>query len=284
MDKVQLQRDALADEIGRDLAEGHLDFPTFLDVPMKIQHLLESEATGLDELVALIRIEPVLAARILGLANSVLYAAGGPIKDLHAAIARIGAAAVRTLALVVSTAQLAHGERLGAARPYAVKLWEHCIDVAAWSYAFASKYSEIDPEEAMLVGLLHDIGQFYLLAKAVDYPELLDREAELSDLILLWHQPVSRAVLQALNVPAEIRNAIDEREIYGGAFPLKGLADVLFIATLAAEAPNPLSLVRDRARGDLLGAATVGIDTDVLRQITSEAASERRRMQAVLRA
>ena len=285
MDKVQLQRDALAAEIERDLADGHLDFPTFLDVPLKIQRVLEQENAGLDELVPLIQIEPVLAARVVGLANSVLFGVGRePAKDLRAAVMRIGTAAVRSLALVVSTSQLTRGERLGAAQSYAVKLWDHSIDVAAWCYALATKVGNVKPEEAMLAGLLHDIGQFYLLAKAADYPELLDRETELSDLILVWHKPVGRAVLQSLGVPLDFQDAIDDREIYGGAFPLNGLADVLFIANLAAEEPNPLTLVRDQSRGGLLEAATVGIDQDAFEQITSEAAAERSRVLAALRA
>ncbi len=284
MDNVQLQRDALAAEIERDLANGHLDFPTFLEVPMRIQRVLERESLSLDELVPLIEIEPVLSARVVGLANSALYAVGRqPARDLYSAILRIGMSAVRSLALVVSTAQLARAEQLGAARELASGLWEHSVDVASWSYALATKMGSVNPEQAMLAGMLHDMGQFFLLAKAAEFPDLLDRTTELSDLILMWHKPVGRAVLLALGVPVDIQDAIDDREIFGGSFPLAGLADVLFIANLAADSPNPFSLDRNPSRTGLLKAATVGIDEEEFKHITTDAAVERDRVRAVLR-
>lgn len=284
MDKAQQQREALAAEIEKELAGGPLSFPTFLEVSVKINRLLERDDFSLDALVPLIQLEPVLAARLLGLANSALYAnAGGPIHDLKQAVLRVGAAAVRSLALVVSTSQLAHSERLGAARSYAARLWDHSIDVASWAYALARQQGQAKPDEAMLAGMLHDIGQFYLLDKASDYPALLDREQDLSDLILSWHKPVSRAVLEALGVPEEIRDAIDDPEIYGGAVPLGGLADVLFVANLAAETPNPLSLQLERQRGELLEAATFGMSAEQLAELTSAAAEERRRALIALR-
>lgn len=284
MDTADAQRQALSDEIERELTAGHLSFPTFLDVSLKIQRTLEREDSGLDELVPLIQLEPVLSARLLGLANSVLYAGHGQaVRDLRQAVMRVGQAAVRSLALVVATSQLARGERLGAARPYAVKLWDHSVDVAAWAYAIARHTRHAIPDEAMLAGMLHDIGQFYLLAKAADYPLILERESELADLILCWHKPVTRSVLEALGVPEQTVDAIDDREIYGGAWPLGGLADVLFMANLAADTPNPLTLVTEQSRAALLEAAKVGISPEEFDTLTREAGDERHRALTALR-
>lgn len=284
MDKAQQQREALAADIEKELAAGLLSFPTFLEVSVRINRLLEDDDFSLDALVPLVQLEPLLAARLLGLANSALYAsAGSPVHDLKQAVLRVGLAATRSLALVVSTSQLAHSERLGAARGYAARLWDHSIDVASWAYALAKQQGQARPDEALLAGMLHDIGQFYLLAKAADYPMLLDREQELSDLILVWNKPVTRAVLESLGVPEEIRDAIDDPEIYGGAIPLGGLADVLFVANLAAETPNPLTLQLERQRDELLEAATFGMAPEQLAELTSAAAEERRRALAALR-
>ncbi|MCL2658791.1 MAG: HDOD domain-containing protein [Betaproteobacteria bacterium] len=282
---IQLEHDALVAEIERDLAAGHLSFPSFLDVPIKIQRMLERETVGIDDLVPLVKIEPVLAARLIGLANSALYGTGRePAKDVRAAMLRIGTAAVRSLAMVVATAQLARAERLGAARPYAARLWDHCVDVAAWCYALAKHSDGIKPDEAMLIGLLSNIGQFYLLSKAADYPALLDREAELSEFILGWHKQITRAVLRSFGVPISIQDAIDDHEIYDAAFSLGNMADILFVAELATETPNPLSGDGARLHVGLLEAATLGIDEPEFRRIMAEAAAERRSVLAALRA
>lgn len=284
MDNAQEQREALSAEIERELSAGHLSFPTFLEVSVKINRLLGRDDASLDDLVPLIQLEPVLVARLLGLANSALYvSSGAPIQDLKQAVMRVGAAAVRSLALVVSTAQLAHAERLGLARGYAAQLWDHSIDVASWAFALAKQMGQAKPDEAMLAGMLHDIGQFYLLAKAADYPALLDRQQELSDVILSWHKPVSRAVLESLGVPEEIQDAIDDPEIYGGSIPLSALSDVLFVANLAAETPNPLSLQQENQRNGLLEAATFGMPAEQLAALTLAAAEERRKALTALR-
>ncbi len=283
MDNAQSQREALGAEIERELANGNLSFPTFLEVSQKIQKTLEREDAGLDALVPLIQLEPVLAARVVGLANSVLYASSGnPVKDVKSAVMRIGHAALRCLALAVATAQLAHGERLGSARRYATLLWDHSLDVAGWAYAISATFRTVRPDDAMLAGMLHDIGQFYLLGKAADYPALLDSESELSDMLLCWHKPIGEAVLKALGMAPELADAVNDRELYGSMWPPANLPDVLMVANLLADTPNPLTLMSEDARTSLRKVVAHGIPEDVLEQLHLDAADERRKALAAL--
>lgn len=285
MNNTQAQYDALANDIEQELAAGNLGFPTFFEVSLKIQRTLEREDAGLDSLVPLITLEPVLATRIIGLANSVLFGGGGNVvRDIKSAVMRIGIAAVRSLALAVSTAQLAQSDRLGPARKVAIALWDHSVDVAAWAYAIARHVRTVNPEEAMFAGITHDIGQFYLLGKAADYPDLLDAEAELSDLILGWHKQVGRSVLQALGAPDELLEVVDDREIYGGSWPPGTLSEVLFVANLLAESRNPLTLLTEPVRENLLKAATHGVDNAAFDALKTDAAEERVRALSALRA
>lgn len=284
MDTAQSQRQMLGQEIERELADGSLSFPTFLEVSQKIQQTLEREDAGLDALVPLIMLEPVLAARVVGLANSALFASSsGPVKDVKSAVMRIGLAAVRSLALAVATAQLAHGERMGSARRLATLLWDHTLDVASWSYAIGATFRTVRPDEAMLAGLLHDIGQFYLIGKACDYPSLLDSESELSDLLLCWHKPVGEAVLRALGMAPELADAVNDRELYGSMWPPATLPDVLMVASLLADTPNPLTHLSEDARVSLRKVVAHGIPDDVLEQLHVDAADERRKALAALR-
>lgn len=285
MDNAQSQRKALGAEIERELADGNLTFPTFLEVSHKIKKVLEREDAGLDALVPLIQLEPMLSARVVGLANSVLYAgAGSPVRDVKSAVMRIGQAAVRSLALVVATSQLAQGERLGAARRYATLLWDHSMDVAGWAYAIGATFATVNPDEALLAGMLYDIGQFYLLGKAADYPQLLDSEGEMSDLLLCWHKPVGEAVLRALGMPPGLSEAVNDRELYGSMWPPATLADVLMVASLLADTPNPLTLMTEGARDSIRKVVAHGIPEDVLEQLHLDATEERRKALAALAA
>ncbi|MCX9157887.1 HDOD domain-containing protein [Niveibacterium sp. 24ML] len=284
MDTAQSQRQMLGQEIERELADGSLSFPTFLEVSQKIQQTLEREDAGLDALVPLIMLEPVLAARVVGLANSALFASSnGPVKDVKSAVMRIGLAAVRSLALAVATAQLAQGEQMGGARRLATLLWDHTLDVASWSYAIGATFRTVRPDEAMLAGLLHDIGQFYLIGKAADYPSLLDSESELSDLLLCWHRPVGEAVLRALGMSPELADAVNDRELYGSMWPPATLPDVLMVASLLADTPNPLTHMSEDARVSLRNVVAHGIPEDVLEQLHLDAAEERRKALNALR-
>ena len=55
------------------------------------------------------------------------------------------------------------------------KLWEHSLHSAAAAYVLAKRMTRINPDEAKLAGVVHDLGAFYMLYRALQYPELRKR-------------------------------------------------------------------------------------------------------------
>jgi HD-like signal output (HDOD) protein len=51
-------------------------------------------------------------------------------------------------------------------------LWKHSSQVAALCFVLAREIKGIDPEEALLIGLVHDVGAIPILNYAKKYPEL----------------------------------------------------------------------------------------------------------------
>jgi hypothetical protein len=100
----------------------------------------------------------------------------------------------------------------------------------------------------MFAGLVHEIGQFYLLARASAFPALLQREAELGGLMYSFSHSVGRAVLESLKVPEQIVTAVDDSSIDGAVVPPRTLADVLFLAESMAAFPNPSATHRRRRK------------------------------------
>jgi HD-like signal output (HDOD) protein len=122
------------------------------------------------------------------------------------------------------------------------------------------------PDEALFAGLVHDIGRFYLLARATRYPELTAYRDELDSVILEWHPAIGQAILQQLSLPENLTTAVAEHEVSAPRVPARNLTDLVVLANLAARvregraplepgaglaADSPVIKVLDDARAEL---------------------------------
>jgi HD-like signal output (HDOD) protein len=68
----------------------------------------------------------------------------------------------------------------------------------------ARRLGNVSPDEAMLAGLVHDIGVFYLLYRATKYPQYSAEPALLMALLKGWHADIGEQLLRALGLPERI--------------------------------------------------------------------------------
>jgi HD-like signal output (HDOD) protein len=211
------------------------------------------------------------------MANAVaLNPYGKPTHNVQDAVGRIGLSALRCLAFAVAAEQLAADHRSKNLRLIASGLWMHSVDVAAWSYALARQLKIVNPDTAMFSGMMIDIGQFFLVARAADYPALESNLDRFAELVATWSEPVGRAVLEAFELPDTILDAFEYENPYGGSWPPGNLADLLFMASLAAETPNPFDKLLGISRGPaLLDTSASGIDQVSLTTLLDNARIER---------
>lgn len=108
------------------------------------------------------------------------------------------------------------------------------MEVAAMARVIARRLTRINPDEALFAGLVHDIGVFYLLSRAVNFPVLITDHTELQQLLVQWHDHIGHALLSAMGLPEAILIAVQEHEQDrpGGAF--KSIGDVLYVANQLA--------------------------------------------------
>lgn len=262
MDEFELQLAAFKAQIEQELQDGRLSFPTVLELSMRIKQLADDPDSSLGDIANAVRAEPVLSAKTLRMANTVqLNPYQAQIATVNDAVRRVGLAAVRCLAYAVAAEQLAKDHRSGRMRLIASGLWLHSVDVACWSYALSAQFKLGNPDSALLAGLMRTIGQFYLLARAADYPALERDMNHFAEFVATWGSPVGRALLDTFDLPGTIVDAFDDTELYGDVWPPANLNDVLFIATLAAETPNPFeTMLGSTHRPDLLSICTGGVD------------------------
>lgn len=102
--------------------------------------------------------EPALAARLLSVANAALLGSQTAIKSLDVAIVRMGSR--RVAALVTSFAAM----RLFTPTNDAQRdLWRHALSTAVAASEIAARSGlGVEPQQAYVAGLLHDIGRFVL--------------------------------------------------------------------------------------------------------------------------
>ena len=227
------QRFQMLTDIARDLA-GDVVFPTCFDTAVQLRQELQNADVPIARIARLVSVEPLIAAKLLHLANSVHYnPSGAPVRGLPEAVTRLGVSLVRTTALAVAMNQLMRSREMAVFSELTHDLWEHSIKTAAAARILARTRTRINPDEAMLAGLVHDLGAFYMLYRAMQYPELRARPESMRYLIVQWHESIGVTLLNALGLPIEIVEAtIDHDQPRPVPTTLRTLADVVYVANL----------------------------------------------------
>jgi len=170
-------------------------------------------------LIMIIEQDPLLAVRVVRLANCAAYGGAGALKSLEAAVARLGLAKLRMLLIEVSARQIFESRDPSIAKA-ACKLWEHSLAVALIARdltAFAGRDDEVDA--AYLCGLLHDVGKPIVAAMLLE----AERQTAAAERGATWitsddwlravdrsHRPVGVALAQRWQLPDEVVAAIRE--------------------------------------------------------------------------
>jgi HD-like signal output (HDOD) protein len=242
-EELAAQRFRMLADIAGELNSGEVLFPTCFDAVLRLRKELQNPDITLPRIAQIVQLEPLVAARLVRLANSVTYAPHGQsARDLPSAINRLGLNVVRATAMAVAMGAILHAKELVAFSKLARALWEHSIYSASatrfLAHVFSRKRaaeSKIRSEEALLAGLVHDLGAFYMLYRAVQYPELRERPDTLRYIIAQWHEAIGVTLLETLNLPPDIVQAsVDHDHPRPIPDDPKALADVVYIGNFLA--------------------------------------------------
>jgi HD-like signal output (HDOD) protein len=264
--------------IAAQTSRGELVFPTNVNAALKIKQALDDPDASLAAVAKLVLAEPLLSARTVAIANSAAYnRSGTEISNVTTAVMRLG---VRTLGSLTATLIVQQLSSKTSARAKAEQLWQHSAHVAALAQVIARRTTRVDPESAMFAGIVHEVGGFYLLSRADEFPGLLDGAPE--DWVEYGEKVIGRGVLKALAIPAAIMEAIEVMWQDGGARPPVSLGDVLALANKLAPVLSPLqqSSEADAVAAQMTTDFPVGDTT--LWGILEEAADEIKQLTALL--
>ncbi|MCX8146725.1 MAG: HDOD domain-containing protein [Azovibrio sp.] len=277
-----MDRRAAFKEIAAAAAQGKLAFPTRAELALKIRRTLDEPDCSLEHAAQVVQTEPLLAARVVAIANSITYnRSGRAITDVRTAVSRLGFRTVRSLATALVTRQMAGTPNDPELRRHAAELWEHTAHVAALASVIARRVSHLDPETALFAGIVHEVGGFYLISRAKDYPGILTGAP--ADWVEEGEKEISRAVLKALEVPQPVLEAIDTLLLGFMALPPVTLGDTLLLADDLAPVTSPLRRAPNQSREDPRGRIDAVIGEATLVSILEESAQEVESLTSALR-
>jgi len=270
-------------QLAAEISEGKLSLPASVNVALRVREALDSPDCHIDLASRLVQAEPILAARVVAMANSPIFnLSGHEIADVRTAVSRLGFRVVSNLATVLMVRQMAQSPNTRAERQIAARLWEYTTHVASLARMLARQVTHQDPEAAMFAAVIHDIGGFYLLSRAAEFPGMLseglsedDAEGELA---------LGRAVLRALMVPQAVMEAIEYFWLGYLALPPVSLGDTLLLASDLAPVERPLlSCLQGFNRPEAVANIDMLIGKQTLQTILDESREEVESLLTVLR-
>ncbi|MBS1129982.1 MAG: putative signal transduction protein [Proteobacteria bacterium] len=264
---------AVFEKIAGDASRGEMVFPTHAEIDLLVRRKLDDPDCSTEQLGKLIAAEPILSAKVVAMANSVAYnPSGRGISDVRSAISRLGFNTLRTLVTALLIRQMQGMSKLPEHQALARRLWEHTAQVASLARVIARRVTRQDPEAAFFAGIVHEVGGFYLISRAAEFPELFQNNLE------AWSDEgealVGRAVLNTLGVPAAIRDALET--LWDGylAMPAESLGDTLLLADQLASIESPLLELSGMGCKGMAADINLQVDGDTLSAILLDSAEE----------
>jgi HD-like signal output (HDOD) protein len=108
--------------------------------------------------------------------------------------------------------QLQNQEWLMPIRPQLAAIWRRSNAVAASCYAIGEIADEVRSDEALAVGLFHQIGNLYLLAHGHKDGIQVTDNPEWDEIVSGWHPTIARAILENWGMPTLIAEAVENQD------------------------------------------------------------------------
>ena len=235
---------------------GTLELPHLPDIAIRVRQAAQSADCDVAKIARIIQTDPVLAATLIKAANSPLYGVQPPITTCRGAILFLGLETTRNLVLSYTLRDLFKTdspllrERMSA-------LWAHSARIGALGYLLAGLTPGLDPERALLAGLLHDIGALPVIHYAARFPELARQAEQLEEAIAELRGQVGAMLLRQWQFGDELVGVVLEAEAWQrDPAPHADYADLILIAQRlgepeAADLPAYAKLARGRLDPEL---------------------------------
>lgn len=216
------------------IKENKITLPTLPEVALKVRDAVEQENISAAQIAEIVATDAALSARLLQVANSPLYRGRVPIESIQMAVTRLGYRLVRSLVVSLAMQQMFQATS-DALDVRLRRMWEQSVEIAAICRVLSQNLPQLDKEQAMLAGLIHNIGALPVLTWAESFPELMDDEAALDRLVTELTPVIGTQILEYWSFPDTlVKVAAEAQNLNYDSGPQADYVDVVIVARLQA--------------------------------------------------
>lgn len=221
----------IKEEIAEAIKKDELILPTLPEIALQVRDIAEDVKASIDDLTSVIARDAALSARMIKVANSPLIRSSMPISDLNTAVSRLGIEMTSNLAMGLAMANMFQATS-DLVDTHMRSCWSKSIEIAASCQVLARHFTNLQPDQALLAGLTHQIGKLPILAFAENNEELLGDAASLNKVLALLHPSLSSYILKKWGFTEALVNVPKSYLKFDRSVEKVDFADIVQVATL----------------------------------------------------
>ncbi len=198
------------EQIQRACQNNLLDLPVMPEVAMLLRKLASEAEPSIHNFVQIVQQDIVIAARLVEVANSALYRPRVPILTVRDAAVRLGffrSCQIASSLSLRSVFKFKHSQ----SQDLINELWLHSKETSAACYVLAKNCTELNPETALLAGLIHDVGVLPIILFNEQHGFELD-SSQLRVFMGQLRSQIGSIVLKSWGINSELITAATEAE------------------------------------------------------------------------
>jgi len=159
------QVNVVTEALTQDIKNNKLELPSPPELLIELRLLASDPDTETNDITDLIKHDVNISGRLIKIANCALFASRNKVGTVQAAVMRLGLKKVQSLVTGLVIGQQIMRNKTKGLEGFCQQVWQTSNDVAALSYVIAQKKTKLDPEQALLSGIVHNIGALPLVLK-----------------------------------------------------------------------------------------------------------------------
>lgn len=184
--------------------QGKLIVPTLPDIAIRLRTAMQKDI-GISDAVKIVNMDPVVASRLIQIVNSPMYRTAIPISNCHDAINRLGLNITRNLVTSICMRNLYKSSKKHI-NEQIHNQWLQSIRVSSISQTLAGLTRKANPDEALLAGLIHNIGAVPVLIFADSLPNTAYTLEDVQACIEITQSHIGAEILKRWQFPEALLN------------------------------------------------------------------------------